>query len=146
MNPPEPRETNHEWFCDRAKGLTGECNCDQNKDMNAPTPETDAFCCENNSLLKIDETQLTLLRFARKLERECNEVRDANRRANELIGNQAQENDKINSTLQAELVQLRKVCDDMASEKCKCALCMENDLVLNHYSTLPHRQLAKGTK
>ena len=44
---------------------------------------------------------------------------------------------------EAELVQLRKVCDDLASEKCQCVLCMENDLVLHHYSTLTNVIKAK---
>jgi len=174
MNLPEPRETNHEWFCDKAKGLTGECNCDQKKTMTTLTPETDAEVKRNEGKVMSISSD-----FARKLERERDEARDANRRANELIGNQAQENDKINSTLQAELTQLRnqvknaynyiclnhtdrertdlvtgcpicrlqqlrKVCDDMASEKCQCVLCMENDLVLHHYSTLPHVIKAKA--
>ena len=46
------------------------------------------------------------LKFARKLERERDEALEANRRANGLIGAQAQENDKINGALQAKLTQI----------------------------------------
>ena len=100
--------------------------------MNTPTPETDAFENERHTM----NAYRKVLDFARKLERERNEVRAS------YLGLQ-QEHIKV----VAERDQLRKVCDELAGQL--KSFYPDNSIRLNialrDYSQLPHVK-AKGNK
>jgi hypothetical protein len=101
------------------------------------TPRTDAFCCKNAAVLKIDEGQQKTIDFARKLERERDEAR-ANAKTFEVLLENCQAHNFESITVEAERDQLRKVCDALAADLIAQGFYKACCSSLTSHSELPH--------
>lgn len=137
--------------------------CDKDKPMTTPTPETDAHTFWRITGIANKDGDVVGSHIARKLERERDEARAERDKRREVIadvvrtlghgccGLSNQEIVPHIKDLQAELTQLRKVCDELASglEQHTINLvtpCSQCNKALTNYSTLPHVIKAKGMK